>query len=262
MDDVSLAEKQCKSCLEIYPATPKYFNKKKTGRYGFMGICKACRSERRNPGSTKAVHIKARMLAPDGYIKCVGCGNVVPEDREHVQWNERDGFYSRCLPCHNVRGAAASARWHANNPKLARERKAASMKRWREKDPEGYRATVNAAQKNWGKRNPEKKKEMSRNWYRNNPATLKVNSHRRIARLKEASGSHTAEQLLQMLEDQEGRCAYCEVDIREGWSTDHMQPLSRGGRNDWTNLALTCLSCNLRKNAKTAIEYMDYLMAS
>lgn len=261
MDDVSLAEKQCKSCLGIYPATPKYFNKKKTGRYGFMGICKVCRSAQRNPGSNKVEHIKARMLAPDGFIKCVGCGEIVPEDRDHVQWNKADGFYSRCLPCHRARNKEAMRRWCKKHPEVARKRSAEAMEKWKQADPEGFKAVRVATEKNWILNNPERRREIARDWARNNPSKTKANSHKRIARQKAAPGSHTAEQLLQMLEDQEGRCAYCEVDIREGWSTDHMQPLSRGGRNDWTNLALACLSCNLRKNAKTAIEYMDYLMA-
>lgn len=256
MDDVSLAEKQCKSCLEIYPATPKYFNKKKTGRYGFMGICKACRSERRNPGSTKAVHIKARMLAPDGYIKCVGCGNVVPEDREHVQWNERDGFYSRCLPCHNVRGAAASRKYAANHPEKVLQAARNEYKKRKEEKPEYLTEKSREAAKRWREKNRELYRQRCREWAQRNPEKLKAQAHKRRSWKVAAQGHHTAEDLARMFIDQAGLCCYCEVPMGARWTVDHMIPLSRGGSNNWDNIGLCCGSCNRRKNARTAEEYM------
>ncbi len=62
-----------------------------------------------------------------------------------------------------------------------------------------------------------------------------------------------------MLNDQNGLCAYCETLIIDGHHVDHMIPLSRGGRNDWSNLAITCESCNLRKNNKTAEEFLGHV---
>jgi 5-methylcytosine-specific restriction endonuclease McrA len=38
--------------------------------------------------------------------------------------------------------------------------------------------------------------------------------------------------------------------------------LSRGGRNDWTNLAITCAVCNRSKGASTVEEFFDLWRAN
>jgi 5-methylcytosine-specific restriction endonuclease McrA len=43
-------------------------------------------------------------------------------------------------------------------------------------------------------------------------------------------------------------CAYCGTHFAEGELTvEHIQPVSRGGRHEWTNVATACRSCNTRK---------------
>jgi 5-methylcytosine-specific restriction endonuclease McrA len=43
-------------------------------------------------------------------------------------------------------------------------------------------------------------------------------------------------------------CAYCGTYFVEGELTvEHIQPVSRGGRHDWTNVVTACRSCNTRK---------------
>ena len=39
-------------------------------------------------------------------------------------------------------------------------------------------------------------------------------------------------------------------------SLEHMLPLSRGGTNEYNNLAIACFSCNSKKHARTLDEYM------
>jgi 5-methylcytosine-specific restriction endonuclease McrA len=41
---------------------------------------------------------------------------------------------------------------------------------------------------------------------------------------------------------------------------EHRIPLSRGGNNEYSNLAVACQPCNNRKHAKTEIEYRKDLM--
>lgn len=56
-------------------------------------------------------------------------------------------------------------------------------------------------------------------------------------------------------------CVYCgsalvldAEDATRGWSVDHLTPVSRGGSDHLSNLALACRSCNA-KGAKTAEEF-------
>jgi len=56
----------------------------------------------------------------------------------------------------------------------------------------------------------------------------------------------------------EGLCIYCgekETDDGPTWHLDHIRPLSQGGTNHASNLAIACPSCNLRKNKKTVVTH-------
>lgn len=79
------------------------------------------------------------------------------------------------------------------------------------------------------------------------------------ARLDKTRGFYTFNEIWQMYEDQQGLCAYCETPLFGTYHIDHMLPLSRGGRNDWVNLAITCPPCNMQKHDKTAEEFMEVL---
>jgi 5-methylcytosine-specific restriction endonuclease McrA len=52
------------------------------------------------------------------------------------------------------------------------------------------------------------------------------------------------------------RCACCEgLIVIEDLSLDHRQPISRGGRHELANLAVTCRTCNEVKGMLTAAEW-------
>lgn len=48
------------------------------------------------------------------------------------------------------------------------------------------------------------------------------------------------------------QCVYC--GSNKNLTIDHVFPKSRGGTNDWTNLATCCIKCNLKKGNKTPEE--------
>lgn len=50
-------------------------------------------------------------------------------------------------------------------------------------------------------------------------------------------------------------CAYCgEVFAREHLTREHIQPVSRGGQDVWTNVVTACRSCNHRKGNRSLEE--------
>lgn len=57
------------------------------------------------------------------------------------------------------------------------------------------------------------------------------------------------------------RCHYCSVDLRRErkWHVDHLVPASRGGSNQPSNLAASCVLDNLRKGDMTEEEYRAWL---
>ncbi len=51
------------------------------------------------------------------------------------------------------------------------------------------------------------------------------------------------------------RCQYCGRKLPPSMlSIDHVVPLSRGGRETWTNVVCACLACNSRKGGRTPEE--------
>ena len=51
-------------------------------------------------------------------------------------------------------------------------------------------------------------------------------------------------------------CRYCNEKLTvKTLSCDHRHPLSRGGKNDESNLQFICLSCNFEKGNLTGMEY-------
>lgn len=105
------------------------------------------------------------------------------------------------------------------------------------------RDKILAQKREYAARNPDKVSEANRN---------------KRAKRAGAVGTYTLEEVLLLYDSQGGLCAYCEVSLGDTYHVDHMQPLARGGRNDWTNLAVTCPFCNISKKDKLAEEFMDY----
>lgn len=60
-------------------------------------------------------------------------------------------------------------------------------------------------------------------------------------------------------EAQKWKCAICRVGVRNHYHVDHIMPLARGGLHEPRNIQLLCQTCNVRKNAKDPIDYMQEL---
>lgn len=87
---------------------------------------------------------------------------------------------------------------------------------------------------------------------------VKAHVRNRRAKMHDADGSRDADDVADLFDEQEGRCPYCNVFLRN-WHVDHKTPLSRGGANDKSNLQLTCPTCNTRKHTKTDCEFRALL---
>jgi 5-methylcytosine-specific restriction endonuclease McrA len=52
-----------------------------------------------------------------------------------------------------------------------------------------------------------------------------------------------------------GTCQYCSKKVHGKDATlDHVMPKSRGGKSTWTNIVLSCRSCNGKKDNRTPAE--------
>lgn len=85
----------------------------------------------------------------------------------------------------------------------------------------------------------------------------RVGRRRRRAREHNAAGDFRYSELMRVYLRQGQVCAYCELPIIGLPDPEHVLPLSRGGRNDITNLVAACRACNADKNDLTLTEWAE-----
>lgn len=62
-----------------------------------------------------------------------------------------------------------------------------------------------------------------------------------------------------LLRDQKSKCYFCRTPITiDTIEIDHLTPLSRGGTNDYFNLAGCCSPCNKAKGGRTKDEFLQW----
>ncbi len=83
----------------------------------------------------------------------------------------------------------------------------------------------------------------------------RVERRRRRAREHDAPGEFRYTDIVRQYHRQGGRCAYCHQPCIGLPEPEHVVPLSRGGRNDMTNLVAACRSCNTDKSDMTLKEW-------
>jgi 5-methylcytosine-specific restriction endonuclease McrA len=144
-------------------------------------------------------------------------------------------------------------RWRAANP----GREAELQARWRAKNKDKI-AKANSTYWSAYASDPDiKQKAVERA-----VAWQKANKERRAAiraayraRKRQASGSHTGQDIQDLHARQKGKCAACRTSIPTAYHVDHIVPLRRGGSNDKSNLQLLCASCNCSKGARDPIAF-------
>jgi 5-methylcytosine-specific restriction endonuclease McrA len=206
------------------------------------------------------------------FNRCSKCGNEYPATEKYFrQWRtfcracERDAareFYYN----HREDVLLQKKEARESNPDHYRQHdrdqyykhhdhQMARHKKYRTENPDKRRL----AMLDWRVRNPDKVKDYSAQYYKEHPETVKANRDKRRARILNAQGEYTADDIKRLYEDQEGHCAYCGIgifpDLYKDMHIDHVMPLSRGGSNAPDNLVLTCQPCNQSKSDKTVAEW-------
>lgn len=83
----------------------------------------------------------------------------------------------------------------------------------------------------------------------------RVTANKRRARLMEAGGQYSVDDIKRLMELQRCKCANCGISIKKKYHIDHRIPVAKGGSNHASNIELLCPSCNLRKSAKLPHEF-------
>jgi len=228
------------------------------------------------------------MIDADGKKWCPRCQESKMAEGNFYRINQTDcdGFSGYCVPCTK----SHVVRWQKANP----EKKAASDRKQNQK-PErkaknnertrnwqkANREEANRRQRSWGARNRDKQAAARMRAHAKNPdarrkAQAKYHAtdrfkkiHADRERLRRAvvretkfadgsveravDGKFTAKEWEAILKAFNGLCAYC--DSEGPMTIEHLDPLSKGGKNIVGNIAPACHPCNSRKSDKTVEEF-------
>lgn len=216
--------KACPRCGQHKPATSQYFSPGRT-ETELAAWCKKCHAGYVTKRRAKERAEKAAMpveVLPDGMRRCSKCTQIYPLTNEHFYPQARGtgGLHSWCKVCFR-------------------------------NDRRSYRAS-----------NREHVRKLQARRYRENPEVrqkarilARVHNHKR----RTLEGSFTGHDLRDLFFKQKHGCYYCGTPVgnrRGKWHLDHLVPVSRGGTNDPSNLAIACPECNQSKGAKTPWEFM------
>lgn len=178
--------------------------------------------------------------------KCTSCEIEKPLTGFGVDRQKSDGLACQCIECRRISGRLGMRKFVKQN----KEHHLAYQRAWYAKNKEAIKAQRAA------RTTPEQMREYQNQWLRANPEKRSARKARRRALEAGAIGSHTADDIKTLKLLQRNRCAVCRVALKR-YHLDHVVALAAGGANDKTNLQLLCPSCNLSKQDRNPIEFMQ-----
>jgi 5-methylcytosine-specific restriction endonuclease McrA len=216
----SIPQRTCNKCKKSFPRTPEFWHKHKGHPDGLASICKEC---------AKA---KARQWVADNRERNrESCAEYYASHKQEArEYQKRNAEHLR-----EIKRA-----WNEAHPEKVR-------RYWKEsiaRHPERKRQQKSASQK----RNREAARVRGRRYAKRHPEKIRIGCLNRWAMFKAAEGQFTKQDIDEIYETQQGRCAYCGITLHGVYEIDHVIPLSRGGSNWPDNLMITCPSCNSSKN--------------
>ena len=174
--------------------------------------------------------------------QCSKCKNYFHATLEYFYKarNNKYGISSWCKKC-------SKEYYEKNKEKISQHKKIISKK---------YRLNNKDSIKKWVFENKESIKMARKYWRLKNKDKIRTNRRNYKAKIKNAEGKHTKEDVQKLLIEQDFKCKYCNCYIKEKYHVDHIVPLSKGGSNWPSNLCIACPSCNMKKHDKLLDEWL------
>ena len=163
---------------------------------------------------------------------CKKCNTTKPCDQFNQDKRAKTGRQSSCKSCQK--------KYYFENIESYKELKNGN-KKYVERSKEYFRL------------NKESINEYKRNRYSTEYGKAKVkalNQKRRADKVSTSDGTVTSKFILELMVNQEFKCAISNVDIKDNYHIDHIIPLSKGGKHTAVNIQLLHPSVNMSKKDK------------
>ena len=271
--------KPCSQCKEVKCHEAFYLDAR--GKYGRYAHCKACHSlYHQNKREHRLAGMKAYRESHQEDLKQKNRDHYI-NNKEHYQDYQRaySASHREQIELYRNRSdikerARVTRKEYDSRPGIQEKRRDRVRNLYRNHGNAYHysrRPDVRVRKNTWTRNyrsRPEAQKHIQAYMrvYRSRPEARErhhIHDANRRARKNAASGTHTLQQIQELLKRQDYRCYYAacgraKFEKRSGryvYHIDHVIPLSRGGSNDISNLVLACPVCNLKKHNKYPWEF-------
>ncbi len=265
-------KRQCTVCHRL--RTLDYFHQLRVAKDGYKDKCIDCVTlNKESILSPKFDWIKTRT-----YKHCMACGqeklindfvaspNFTLDGSAYV-CKECDSNYQPISKDRSKYHRTRRSNIKENQPIRYQKERDKTNKRNKERyanDPQ-YRETIKTRNKDFKLNNKEYYSEYNKNYNKINREELNeyckqynkkypkyniASKHNRKARELNNGGSFSPNFISNQLIQQNYLCAYCSINIKDGYQLEHILPISKKGTNNEYNLVLSCEQCNKSKNDK------------
>lgn len=173
---------------------------------------------------------------------------------------ERKAYHKRYRETHRAEFKIYAKKYYHSARGQEMRRKYLETHRWVAK--EHYKI----AKKRWHEANKQRRYAAYKIYRKHNLLRMRARDQRRIAREQGAKGLITVQTFQRVYADNINRyglltCYLCLTPVPKKKDVlEHKKPLSRGGTNYLSNLAIACRPCNSSKKDKTVKEYRKYAL--
>lgn len=105
--------------------------------------------------------------------------------------------------------------------------------------------------------NQEKYAIAGKKWREENKLAKKIHHQNRRAKIKEVGGKLSSGLADRLFILQKGICPCCNLPLGKGFHLDHIMPIALGGTNTDDNMQLLRATCNMQKQARHPVEFMQ-----